>query len=112
MITNERQKTTHSSQFLDQRARSPSGLARSLSRWNCQRRTWLITSLSPGGAEKMPKHSVPAGEVRHDAAAVSDHPRFRAILQKHASDYDELGKLALGIRQRNAPFDAHPTLIL
>jgi len=25
MITNERQKTTHSSQFLDQRARSPSG---------------------------------------------------------------------------------------
>jgi hypothetical protein len=27
------------------------------------RRTWLITSLSPGGGEKMPKHSVPAGEV-------------------------------------------------
>src|SRR6516164_7219596 len=27
------------------------------------RRTWLITSLSPGGGEKMSKHSVPAGEV-------------------------------------------------
>jgi hypothetical protein len=40
---------------------------------------------------------------RHDAAAVSDHPRFREILEKHASDYDEMGKLALGIRQRNAP---------
>src|SRR5271163_1455076 len=27
------------------------------------RKTWLITSLSPGGGEKMSKHSVPAGEV-------------------------------------------------
>jgi len=27
------------------------------------RRTWLITSLSPGGGEKMSKHSVPAGEL-------------------------------------------------
>ena len=27
------------------------------------RRTWLITSLSPGGGEKMSKHSVPANEV-------------------------------------------------
>jgi transposase len=27
------------------------------------RRTWLITSLSPGGGENMSKHSVPAGEV-------------------------------------------------
>src|ERR1700726_4524104 len=27
------------------------------------RSTWLITSLSPGGGEKMSKHSVPAGEV-------------------------------------------------
>jgi hypothetical protein len=27
------------------------------------RRTWLITSLSPGGGEKMSKHSVLAGEV-------------------------------------------------
>jgi hypothetical protein len=25
--------------------------------------TWLITSLSPGGGEKMSKHSVPAGDV-------------------------------------------------
>ena len=27
------------------------------------RRTWLITSPSPGGGEKISKHSVPAGEV-------------------------------------------------
>ena len=27
------------------------------------RRTWLVTSLSPGGGEKMSKHSVPASEV-------------------------------------------------
>jgi hypothetical protein len=27
------------------------------------RRAWLITSLSPGGGEKMSKRSVPAGEV-------------------------------------------------
>ena len=25
--------------------------------------TWLITSLSPGGGEKMSKHCVPAGDV-------------------------------------------------
>jgi transposase len=28
------------------------------------RRAWLITSLSPGGGEKMSQHLVPAGEVR------------------------------------------------
>jgi transposase len=27
------------------------------------RRAWLITSLSPGGGEKMSKHSVPASDV-------------------------------------------------
>ena len=27
------------------------------------RKTWLITSLSPGGGEKMSKHLVPAGDV-------------------------------------------------
>src|ERR1700751_3664702 len=27
------------------------------------RRTWLITSMSPGGGEKMSKHSVPASDV-------------------------------------------------
>ena len=27
------------------------------------RRIWLITSLSPGGGEKMSKHSVPAGDI-------------------------------------------------
>jgi hypothetical protein len=41
--------------------------------------------------------------MRNEAAAISDQPQFREILEKHASDYDELGKLSLGIRQRNAP---------
>ena len=27
------------------------------------RSTWLITSLSPDGGEKMSKHSVPAGDI-------------------------------------------------
>ncbi len=26
-------------------------------------KTWVITSLSPGGGEKMSKHSVPAGDL-------------------------------------------------
>jgi hypothetical protein len=44
-----------------------------------------------------------AAEMRNAAAAVSDHPQFREILEKHASDYDGLGKAALGIRQRTTP---------
>ena len=27
------------------------------------RSTWLVTSLSPGGGEKMSKHSVPGGDI-------------------------------------------------
>jgi hypothetical protein len=44
-----------------------------------------------------------AAVMRNAAAAVSDHPQFRRILKKHASDYEEPSKLTLGIRQRNAP---------
>jgi Transposase IS116/IS110/IS902 family len=56
------------------------------------RKTWLITSLSPGGGEKMSKHSVPAGEVsgllrrfaelRRKAAARTgrDFPIIAAVL--------------------------------
>lgn len=40
------------------------------------RSTWLITSLSPGGGEKMSKHSVPAGNV---AALLA---RFSELAQK------------------------------
>jgi transposase len=40
------------------------------------RSTWLITSLSPGGGEKMPKHSVSAGNI---AALLS---RFSELKQK------------------------------
>jgi transposase len=34
------------------------------------RSTWLITSLSPGGGEKMSKHGVPAGDIRRAAGAL------------------------------------------
>src|SRR3954468_14419587 len=34
------------------------------------RRTWLITSLSPGAGEKMSKHSVPASDVPSTTAGV------------------------------------------
>ena len=34
------------------------------------RSTWLITSLSPGGGEKMSKHSVPAGDISCAADAL------------------------------------------
>jgi len=40
------------------------------------RKTWLITSLSPGGGEKMSKHSVPAGDI----AALLE--RFRQLQKK------------------------------
>ena len=40
------------------------------------RSTWLITSLSPGGGEKMSKHSVPAGDI---AALLA---RFSELKQK------------------------------
>src|SRR5882724_7337013 len=40
------------------------------------RSSWLITSLSPGGGEKMSKHSVPAGDIR---ALLT---RFSALKQK------------------------------
>jgi transposase len=36
------------------------------------RSTWLITSLSPGGGEKMSKHSVPAGDICVLLARFSD----------------------------------------
>jgi hypothetical protein len=44
-----------------------------------------------------------AAMMRNAAAAVSDQPKFSKILEKHANDYDYLGKIALGFRQRNNP---------
>ena len=46
------------------------------------RSTWLITSLSPGGGEKMSKHSVPAGDIcvllaRFSETTHGSHPRHR-----------------------------------
>ena len=40
------------------------------------RSTWLITSLSPGGGEKISKHSMPAGDIRALLA------RFSKLRQK------------------------------
>jgi transposase len=36
------------------------------------RSTWLVTSLSPGGAEKMSKHSVSAGDIAALRARISE----------------------------------------
>ena len=44
--------------------------------------TWLITSLSPGGGDKMSKHSVPAGDIAGLLARFSllqDKARARAL---------------------------------
>ena len=44
------------------------------------RSTWLITSLSPGGGEKMSKHSVRSGDVAglsHQLAKLRDKARAR-----------------------------------
>jgi hypothetical protein len=55
------------------------------SRWNCQScRTWLITPLSPGGGEKMSKHSVLARDVSGLLG------RFAELMRKAATS-DRLG---------------------
>src|ERR1700720_241049 len=53
------------------------------------RSSWLITSLSPGGGEKMSKHSVPGG----DFAGLSVCPRG-AIGHQHPSDKDRRRSIA------------------
>src|SRR5262245_8680830 len=42
------------------------------------RRAWLVTSLSPGGREKMPKHSVPASDVSGLLHRFAEHRRKAA----------------------------------
>ena len=44
----------------------------SSSRWKLSRSSWLITSLSPGGGEKMPKHGVSAGNVAAPSMCLSE----------------------------------------
>src|ERR1700757_2298354 len=46
------------------------------------RSSWLITSLSPGGGEKMSKHSVPAGDI------CMLLKRFSALKQKAVSSQE------------------------
>jgi hypothetical protein len=47
------------------------------------RSTWLITSLSPDGGEKMSKHSVPAGDIYALLARFSEFKqRAFAILER------------------------------
>jgi hypothetical protein len=53
------------------------------------RSSWLITSLSPGGGEKMSKHSVPGG----DFAGLSVCPHG-AIGHQHPSDKDRRRSIA------------------
>ena len=50
------------------------------------RSTWLITSLSPGGGEKMSKHTLPAGDIG-------------ALLAR----FSELGQKALTRTERSFP---------
>ena len=56
------------------------------------RRTWLITSLSPGGGEKMSKHSVPAGEV---SGLLRRFGRARAAPQRASSPRHRRNELVL-----------------
>ena len=41
------------------------------------RSTWLITSISPGGGEKMSKHGVSAGNITAGTVNLSDQGRER-----------------------------------
>ena len=54
------------------------------------RRTWLITSLSPGGGEKMSKHSVPAGEVSGLLRRFAELAQRLSELRPHATDVTTL----------------------
>ena len=62
------------------------------------RSTWLITSLSPGGGEKMSKHSVSAGDIAALLARFSelDEQGVRAdreILPNHRHSGGGIGRL-------------------
>ena len=48
------------------------------------RRAWLITSLSPGGGERMSKHSVPAGEVSGLLCRFTELRRKAAVRTRRA----------------------------
>jgi transposase len=50
------------------------------------RRAWLITSLSPGGGEKMSKHWVPAGDVSGLLGRFAEHRR-KAAARRTGRDF-------------------------
>ena len=53
------------------------------------RSTWLITSLSPGGGEKMSKHSVSAGDTADEEGVRAD----RENLPNHRHSRGGIGRL-------------------
>src|ERR1700693_3000314 len=56
------------------------------------RSSWLITSLSPGGGEKMSKHSVPGGDfagLMERFAQLQEKARRRTGQLEHGIDGDE-----------------------
>jgi hypothetical protein len=59
-------------------------LAQFSSHWNSAA-TWLITSLSPGGGEKMSKHSVSAGHIAALLLLQSEGIESSG-LRRHAAD--------------------------
>src|ERR1700682_2294455 len=48
------------------------------------RSTWLITSLSPDGGEKMSKHSVPAGDIYALLARISEFKQKAFAHHRHS----------------------------
>jgi transposase len=67
------------------------------------RSIWLITSLSPGGGEKMSKHSVPAGDIPALLAALFAAQREsacadREILPLHRHSGSWAGRLLASSR--------------
>ena len=63
-------------QIIAHRSETPSAIRNDLGAifvsLELSRSTWLITSLSPGGGEKMSKHSVPAGDIHALMARFSE----------------------------------------
>ena len=71
------------------------------------RSTWVVTSLSPGGGEKMSKHSVKAGDVvglferftsltEKARARTGEHSRLSSSRRLVWTDFGYIGCLCLG----------------
>ena len=69
------------------------------------RSTWLITSLSPGGGEKMSKHSVPAGDICVLLARFSERRRWLWPLSRARRRSPNSPNNSMSIRTRSRPGD-------